>query len=83
MDARWKDVKKRWRRYMQAATPIDVKHGFANNGSRYGVICKVMCRVICRVMCRVICRVIFSFFWYILLFQQFSGFLEGNIMGNI
>ena len=44
------------RGYMQAATTIDVKHGFANNGSRYGVICKVICRVICRVICTVICR---------------------------
>ena len=35
---------------MQAATTIDVKHGFANNGSRYGVICKVICRVIFRVI---------------------------------
>ena len=47
---------------MQAATTIDVKHGFANNGSIYGVLCKVMCRVICRVMCRVICCVIFRAF---------------------
>ena len=29
---------------MPAATTIDVKHGFANNGSRYGVICRVICR---------------------------------------
>ena len=44
---------------MQAATTFDVKHGFANNGSRYGVICKIICRVKWRVICRVICTVIF------------------------
>ena len=47
---------------MRAATTIDVKHGFANNGSRYGVICKVICRVIFMVIFCKLClllRVIF------------------------
>ena len=32
---------------MQAATTIDVKHDFENNGSTYGAICEVICRVMC------------------------------------
>ena len=64
-------MKSRWRRYIQAATTIDLKHGFADNGSRYCVICKVICRVIYRVICRVICRVIFCKCCYFSSFQYF------------
>ena len=70
---------------MQAATTIDVKHGFANNGSRYGVICKVICRVICRVIFRVtFCKCCyFSSFQYFLwvIFRVILRVIF-NILGN-